>query len=333
MRTLSINNSLKGLVLVGIFMSLTSTTDAQQVTQFTKYAPSKVIINPANTGLQERKEAYLGYRKQWMGFGQGPGSLYMSFSTGFRKKTEKEHYPLALRTSRNPEQNISQKEEKVSKIKHGLGGYILSDQFGAFRNNSINLVYAMHLPVGKKFNFSWGVNAGFDQARFDATKAVTEQSGDGAYDVFSADRNGLSRIHLDLGFQIYSEDFYVGYATQQLTKDALAFSSLNDNQVLKQHHIITAGYNYEVNPDFKLKPTLVMRNVAGVPANMDVLVNGEFNNTLIGGLGYRTGDALLINLGYRADDKYQFGYSYDLTLSGLRGFGSGAHEITLGAFF
>jgi hypothetical protein len=52
-----------------------------------------------------------------------------------------------------------------------------------------------------------------------------------------------------------------------------------------------------------------------------------------GGLSFRMKDAVSILLGYNYDDKFSFGYAYDMGVNGLRKFNTGSHELMIGYRF
>ncbi|MBS1941403.1 MAG: type IX secretion system membrane protein PorP/SprF, partial [Bacteroidetes bacterium] len=51
------------------------------------------------------------------------------------------------------------------------------------------------------------------------------------------------------------------------------------------------------------------------------------------GATYRTEDAVSLMVGYWMKKTFQFGYSYDLTMTNLRNYTSGTHEVMLGITF
>jgi hypothetical protein len=51
------------------------------------------------------------------------------------------------------------------------------------------------------------------------------------------------------------------------------------------------------------------------------------------GASYRSGDAIVGIFEYQVDRKLRIGYSYDYTLSELKSYSSGSHEIMLGYDF
>jgi hypothetical protein len=52
-----------------------------------------------------------------------------------------------------------------------------------------------------------------------------------------------------------------------------------------------------------------------------------------GGLAYRHHDACSILVGYAYEEKFYFGYAYDLGITSMRKYNSGSHEIMIGYRF
>ena len=67
------------------------------------------------------------------------------------------------------------------------------------------------------------------------------------------------------------------------------------------------------------------------PGSFDLNVKVSYQNSVWGGISYRHNDAIVAMIGYELNDRFNIGYSYDVTLSGLRGYSSGSHEIVLRA--
>ena len=105
---------------------------AQQTPQYTQYNSGRFIINPAATGENEYLTGVLGYRKQWVGLGDEPTTIFAGGHIGLRKNIPAEREPLALRTSRPEAFHAEQKEAQLGKFKHGVGFHMISDKYGAF---------------------------------------------------------------------------------------------------------------------------------------------------------------------------------------------------------
>jgi len=322
---------IKGITSVLSFL-MCYTLNAQQVPQFSQLLQNRYILNPASTGESVEHNAVVGFRKQWVGLNNSPSTYYIGYNKGFVKSTESEHQPLAIRTARVEDYDFKQTEGGVSKLKHGIGAYVVGDNYGPFQNMNLNLSYALHMPMNDKINISFGANTRFHNSKFDASKALTETNGDPTYDAFVSERNGLTSLEIDLGTYLYGENFFVGYSTNQLTGDRIAFGDVSNN-ILVTHHALMAGYTFELNDKIDLTPSSILRAVKGAPLSIDLLINSEINDMIIAGIGYRHKDAIAILTGIKLDEKYRIGYSYDINTSGLSSYNSGSHEITLGIIF
>ena len=320
------------IILLTLLVGIAFNSSAQQVPQFSQLLQSRHMLNPAATGEKEQHDIFSGFRKQWLGIDQSPTSYYLGYNKGLVKITEAERFPLAIRTARTNDYQSYDGKSTKGKIKHGVGGYIIGDNYGAFKNMSLNLNYALHAALNEKITGSIGVSTRFHNSRFDQSLAQVENLNDNTYSNFVAQRNGLTSLEFDFGAYIYHEKWFVGYSTNQLTGDAISFGNVS-GRILELHHTLMGGYTMEVNDKIDFKPTTIIRAVGGAPITLDLLANFNINTTFEAGLGYRNQDALMILLGYNYDSKYRIGYSYDLGIGVLSNTSTGSHEITFGAIF
>lgn len=320
---------MKKLLLLTIGVLTGAILFAQQAPQFTQYSQSRYIINPAATGVDEFVNINLGVRKQWSGLGQEPTTYYLGAHKGIRLLQEQEREPLALRTSRPDAFHAEQKEAEPSNLKHGIGGYVLSDESGAFKNNLISLSYALHLKLTEDISVSFGANTGFHNMNFDESKAIPTELNDPKYQSFITERGSLSMIDVNMGTYIYSKDFFFGYSTNQLLGDKISFGTTSNN-VLVVHHNIMGGYTIQAGEDFKITPSILTKVVGGAPLSMDINFKADYQDKYFAGVSYRNQDAIALMIGGYFSDKFMVSYSYDLNTSVLKNGSSGGHEIVLG---
>ena len=69
------------------------------------------------------------------------------------------------------------------------------------------------------------------------------------------------------------------------------------------------------------------------PLQYDINANILLNNIIWLGASYRSGDAVVILAEYQLSKKLRMGYSFDLTLTELRNYSAGSHEIMIGYDF
>jgi type IX secretion system PorP/SprF family membrane protein len=138
----------------------------------------------------------------------------------------------------------------------------------------------------------------------------------------------------NIGVYLYHSDFWVGFSTAQLftTKLKLYEPGTGINK-LKSHFFLTGGYSYSFHPDWEVEPSLMLKGTFPKALQLDLNTRVLWQDMIWLGLSYRTGDAISILIGYSYEERIYFGYSYDITLSGLRQYNTGTHEIMFGYRF
>ena len=59
----------------------------------------------------------------------------------------------------------------------------------------------------------------------------------------------------------------------------------------------------------------------------------EYKKIVSLGAGYRTGDSFIILTKLQKSNKFQFGYSFDVTLTDIKDYSRGSHEIMVNYSF
>ena len=113
----------------------------------------------------------------------------------------------------------------------------------------------------------------------------------------------------------------------------IIFDEKNGLNKLKSHFYLTGGYTYEINRDYKIEPSILIKGTAPKNFQFDLTSRVIYQDMVWGGLSYRMKDAVSLLLGYIYDDKFYFGYSYDMGITGLRRYNSGSHELMIGYRF
>ncbi len=298
----------------------------QQLSQYSQYMQNPYIINPATTGMYSYMDVNLAFRKQWAGFDSSPTTSYISAHSPLKKKSPVR--PLLLRISDESYSGVAQ--APGGKMKHGLGGSFTADEYGAFTNNTLNLSYALHLPVSDKMNLSIGVAAGASMLRLDQSKVTLTDPNDNTYNTFVQANEQQIVPDLKAGLYLYSENLQLGYATNQLLQNEVYFGNTPTQSKLHVHHFFNAGYKIEVNDNFALTPGFLVKFVDPAPVSYDINLKADLMEKFWFGVSYRANDAIVPMLGLTIKDFVKFGYSYDYTTSDLSNYSSGSHEIMLG---
>jgi type IX secretion system PorP/SprF family membrane protein len=291
----------------------TSVLMAQQDPQFTQFMHSKLIYNPGYAGTSNAICANILYRKQWVNFPGAP-------STGL----------------------LSADMRVIPAL--GVGINLMSDQIGADKTFFGRVAVAYNKNIGNG-TLGVGIDAGILQKQINQDWIAPEP---GKNDVAipgyagqtgSSANPNLSKMTYDLGFGIFYQipnRAYVGLSSTHLPAQTLKNGGDSDGKngvdvkfAMARHYYIIAGYMHPLNPRNEIGANLKVKSDAAT-TQLDINLMYEWNRTFWLGVTYRMEDAIAPMLGVRLlNQSLKIGYSYDYTLSKIKGYTSGTHEIML----
>lgn len=279
-----------------------STAFAQQTSQNTHFVLNYFHLNPAVAGTTVCPDIRLGYRTQWVGFEGAPKTAYASIHAGIKGKN------------------------KMSKSKHGIGGFVESDATGALGRTSLHLAYAYHFQFNRKWMLSAGIYAGFQQYRFDINDVRVEDQLDPAL----IEGSVTSFIVPDFtpGLYFYDKSWTFGLAVNQLLGNPI--KELGTESRLRRHASIMASKQLGNEDSFTYTPAVLLKFVSGSSPALDLNFMVEYKKVVGLGLSYRNGDAIAGLFRLHFLKYFTVGYAFDFTTSQIRIASSNTHEITLG---
>ncbi|MES2560630.1 MAG: type IX secretion system membrane protein PorP/SprF [Bacteroidota bacterium] len=298
---------MKKLILVLSLFGGMAGLKAQQDAQYSQFFLNKLTYNPAYAGSEDKICATGLYRSQWLGFGN-----------------DKSGY--------SPTTFLANINAPIGKS-FGAGLNITRDQLGfeVSVNPMLSLAYRYHFK--NESVLAAGVGAGVMQKSLAGTKLNPLESGDPF--IPGSDVSGYAA---DFNFGLYYtmpslwrfNDFYAGASASHLTQGNVQYANINNP--MKLHYYFMTGASYGLSPSLAIEPNLLIKtDLAKTTADINAMV--MYNNKIRGGLSYRTGDAVVVLVGYRFFERerssLQLGYSYDLTTSDIISYSTGSHEIVL----
>jgi type IX secretion system PorP/SprF family membrane protein len=277
---------------------------AQQIPVMSQYMFNGLIINPAYAGSKDFMSSTLMVRKQWAGFEGAPLTQNASIHGPLRKK------------------------------KIGLGFMISNDQIGITHQTDVFASYAYHIPVSQgNAKLSLGLQGGFSFLKSNFSELTVFDANDPVYSA-----NTLTNLQPNFGFgaYYYAERLYAGLSIPQLISyDSIQFLHVSDSKIhhLSRHFYLNGGIIFDGNRDFVVRPSFLIKYAKNAPVQYDLNLNFLLSNIFWVGASYRSGDAIVGIIEYQVDRKLRIGYSYDYTLSELKSYSSGSHEIMIGYDF
>ncbi len=298
MSTIMKHSLLKYLSAILVVMSTTAAL-AQQDPQFTHYMYNMSVINPAYA-TENKDVINMGgiYRAQWVGIKGAPTT--QSFFA---------HKPL----SKNVEMGIS----------------IVHDEIGdVVQESNIFADFAYVLSLSERTRLSFGLKAGVTlfSANFNGFQ-YTDPVLDPAF------QNNINQTfpNIGAGTYLFGDNYYLGLSAPNLmtSRHLETNNGVVGSGVESVHFFMTGGYvfTFNGNDNFKLKPAFMAKGVEGAPVSIDLTTNVLINNRFEAGVGYRVDDSVSGLVGFYVTPTLRIGYSYDYTLSNLRSFNSGSHEV------
>ncbi|MGK7393731.1 MAG: PorP/SprF family type IX secretion system membrane protein [Candidatus Cyclobacteriaceae bacterium M3_2C_046] len=301
--------------------------------QLSQYWQNATAINPAFSGIDNFLDLKVGYRQQWSALDQAPQTYYLGISGVLVKPKYESLKNNALRIS-DPtlyDEKETDDFKRSAAIKHGWGGYIIRDAFGPFEQTSGFLNYSLHYPLSRTMKFTAGLGGGISNNRINPGKIeVRDPDNDETYQKLLAEGGNLTTFDLNAGGLLYSEKFYLGYSAMGLMQNKLFEVNGLNNENTSIVHNFMGGFQINLGPDYLLLPSVWVRMTDILPMAIDYNLKFRYLKSFWGGMSYRNGEAMSVMAGFYINEKFNFGYSYDFSVSGMNEFTRGSHELVLG---
>lgn len=289
---------MKKIVIIILFFGLAWNSTAQQMGSFSQTIENKYLINPAVVGSDNTMPVFLGYKRLWTGINAAPSTQMLTF-----------HMKL---------------DDKLG----GVGAKVFNYSTGHLSKAGLNLSYAYHLDLNDDLKLSFGLSGALYQVHLDKSALKLEDANDVAI------TNSVEKLIVpdaNFGAYLYSDNYYVGISSLQLFGRRVDL--LNDNLDFNQerHYFLNAGYIFELQNDFKLEPSTLVKYVESNFGQWDLYLKTTYKDMVWFGLGYRSDfdfapNDVIISLGVQKEN-IKLGYAFDYNMTSLGAHSNGTHEI------
>lgn len=271
---------------------------AQTEPMYSQYMFNMLGINPAYAGSRDALGISVLQRNQWVGLEGAPTTTSISVDGTTKEK------------------------------KAGWGFQFYNDKLGVERSTGVNGMLSSRLKISEEANLSGGIMLGLMNYRVDLFSLSQQayQQNDPVY------FNNFSKLMPTLGLGLFynTDKFYLGASLPSILMSRITDLDLIKSglqKTNKQHIFINSGYVFDINEDVKLKPSTMVKIVSGAPIEFDFNTNIWLKDMVGFGVSYRTGDAILGMAEVQINNNLRFGYAYDKTISPLKYYNNGTHEI------
>lgn len=291
-------NMIRKAIITACCLIVVSSLFAQQAPLFSQYMQNDFVLNPAIAGTKDLTPIRSVLRSQWEGLEGSPHTETISM-----------HGKLGKRV--------------------GLGGYIFNDRIGPISQTGISGSYAYRLQFGNNTQLSLGLGAMVYLYKLRSSDLKFDSQG--TTDNVIANTNFRSYYpNFSFGAYYYGKKFYLGASVPELLQTKV--SSTSDFFIMQKvrHYYLTGGYRFNVGDNYRIEPSTLVKYVPAAPVQIDLSAKFTAYDKFYIGTSYRSNDAMVAFIGVTFQEKYHFGYSYDITVSGLSRYTMGSHEIMLG---
>jgi len=302
-------------------VSVAYSSSAQQLSIFSLYTENSFILNPGITGAEDHGIITLSYRDQWNGMDGRPRTVNAAYRT------------------------------PIARTNMGVGAHVVNDITGPTSYTGITLTYAYHVSFRKIDPFHWasflrkskisfGVSFSANHYRLKSSELVLEDPNDIA--VGTSDE-GRFQPNAGVGVYYYYDKFYLGFSAPQLIPLDVKFDADNGASTIKRanHMFLVVGGKIPIGGKVPrgyfhklyIEPMVWFKYVKGAPYQYDAYIRFKHKNFVWAGVGYRSSNTLVLDVGFLIRKQVQVGYAYDLQVSNLRADLGNTHEIVVAYHF
>ncbi len=262
-------------------------------------------VNPGAAGRSGLVDVTAAFRQQWIGFDGAPTQFFLAADA----------------------------ELSFLKNFHGIGVLAVQDKVGPVTALCLGGEYSFHIYLDKGM-LGLGARFGAYNVKFGTSDLYTSpadlpsgfhQESDEA---LSGADDSQTAFDAGLGAFYQSEASFMSLSILHLTAPELEMKS---GAKMNVRPVMNLGAGRLLGKDVRqrsVEPRLALRTDFA-SWQMEMWLNANFNPRFWLGLGARLQDALLASTGVRLKNGLDISYAYDLSLSKLRKYNSGSHEVVI----
>jgi len=314
---------LKIITVIGLLAIMPYVT-GQQFPMYSQYIMNGFLLNPSYAGSDYYTTFGLTVREQWLGIPDAPSTYAAAFQTRILNNS----YITKTTTVRKK----IDRPTKGGRV--GLGGYVFSDHNGIMHRTGFQFAYAYHLPIEDEKQLSFGLSLSAYQYFVDINGAVMPED---VYDEFLANYDQVVYIpDANFGVSYTTRRFFAGFAMTNLLRGTLMIGNGGENGNSQLgHYFLTGGIKfYPGSTDWIIEPSVMIKSSDMLlkALQLDITTRVYYKEDYWLGVSYRTQDAVILLAGVKVD-RFYLGYAFDFTLSDIRSYTYGTHELTVLARF
>jgi type IX secretion system PorP/SprF family membrane protein len=291
---------MKKIIYVIIFIIGVIGVNAQQTPEYTQYMLNNFGLNPAACGLSNNKyEAMVGIRQQWMGMQNNPSTNFFTFNSYLGKK------------------------RSFKRGFHAVGGSWESDKQGIiFQSDNFYLSYAYHVRMTRYYYMSFGLAAGARRYTF----SMIDPS-----DPVMTGKNIWIYPDFIPGIKFYNAKWTFDLSVRQLYKNTVQQGSdmIGSPTQLPPSAYFSASRKWWARSYLLVIQSFHVKYTYSSLPTFEYNMLAYLNKNFAIGITYRNLDAICGIVQFRFD-KLVIGFAYDYTIAPYRFGIANSQEVMMG---
>lgn len=277
---------------------------AQQDLMVSQQLFSRINVNPAGTGNNDKFDLFLLGRMQWAGVENSPKTGLLNF-TGYSES-----------------------------LKSSLGLTVNYDKIGVGHSaTNAQLVYAYHVDLTDKYILSMGLSGGANWGYFNpAVNIIRDESELSNMETYTNEKDTEISPDVNFGLELTTMNWMVGASCTHLLK------SKSTTYMPGRHYYAYARGFFPLCETFDVAPALIYMHKHKTNV-LEANVMAFYNRFVWGGATWKPDlsdpfdmSMLSLTLGFEWHN-YRLGYTYDLNLGKCNNLPSNTHELLLSVQF
>lgn len=290
---------IKKVTLAVLMIMGTLFSKGQQDPMYTQYVFNLQTVNPAYVGYWQTMGFTLLSRNQWVGLNGHPTTQTFSFQTPLRS------------------QNV------------GIGFNVILDKIGLEKRLLLNIDYSYQIFLSANTSLRFGIKGGFTNYSNNLNEYVQGDPNQ-SDPVFQGNIENKFMPNFGIGFFLSNAKYYLSLSLPKIIENSYKSNVNNYSTKSEMRHMFFAGgMMFNLSDNVKFKPSFMTKSVLGSPFEYDISANFLLAERFwIGGM-YRSGDSYGVIAQWIINRKLRFGYAFDFTITDLRNYQNGVHEVMI----
>jgi type IX secretion system PorP/SprF family membrane protein len=192
-----------------------------------------------------------------------------------------------------------------------LGGLLTQESIGVHMKQKLFGTYSYRVNITRENHLAFGMSGGIIVMEDNYNKVHTTEESDAQ---FTGSKTILGP-DFSFGMLYFTDNFNLGFSIPSMIHNTV----ISNNGELKGktnvllsswQYYLHGGYNYQINKEYTLLTSSLIRINVNNPIDVDVNVQLEYLDLIGGGISYRTKSEMIFFANIRLNDIFRLGYCY-----------------------